>query len=137
MTDLTPESPAVRLYTVLHGYEPTEIDTTQSLLGFFNGQNLDLLAAEHEKIVSERLAAVVAERDAAITERDRLRRALLLRLFENDKYLAALTWCGGKGRETFLEDVEYFKNNCLSLPGLTDFLVNHVTGRALNPEQPE
>lgn len=61
MTDITPESPAVRLYAALHDYEPTEIDTTQSLLGFFKGQNLDLLAAEHEKIVSERLAAVEAE----------------------------------------------------------------------------
>lgn len=75
-SDLTPESPAVRLYAALHDYEPIEIDTTKTLLDFFKGQNLDLLAAEHDRLVAERLAAVVAERDAAIAERDRLRDAL-------------------------------------------------------------
>jgi len=74
MTDLTPESPAVRLYAALYDYEPSEIDTTQSLLGFFKGQNLDLLAAEHERIVAERLAAVVAERDGALADCQHWRR---------------------------------------------------------------
>ncbi|HQT89108.1 MAG TPA: hypothetical protein PK677_11225 [Acidiphilium sp.] len=75
MTDLTPESPAVRLYAAnlqLTPYGALGRITTNRTCQF----TAERLAAEHEKIVTERLAAVVAERDAAIAERDRLREAL-------------------------------------------------------------
>jgi hypothetical protein len=53
---------------------------------------------------------------------------------------AAIKWCGAKGRETFIEDEHYFKENWSALPGLrayvereveraqTDFVVHETTG---------
>jgi hypothetical protein len=45
-------------------------------------------------------------------------------------YAAALTWCGEKERETFIEDIEYFKHNWRSLPGLTSYVVRVFERRA-------
>ena len=40
---------------------------------------------------------------------------------------AAVTWCGSKGRETFTEDIEYFRENWWALPGLRAYVENKVT----------
>lgn len=45
-------------------------------------------------------------------------------------YAAALIWCGEKERETFIEDIEYFKHNWRSLPGLTSYVVREFERRA-------
>lgn len=42
---------------------------------------------------------------------------------------AALTWCGEKDRETFLSDIEYFRENWEALPGLCAY-VDRELGRA-------
>jgi len=43
--------------------------------------------------------------------------------FTNDVvYRAALAWCGKKDRETFPEDIAYFKNNWRALPGLRAYV---------------
>lgn len=44
---------------------------------------------------------------------------------------AAIAWCGQKERETFPEDVAYFKYHWWSAPGLRKFAEEHAaTGRA-------
>ncbi|MEZ2132497.1 MULTISPECIES: hypothetical protein [unclassified Sinorhizobium] len=35
---------------------------------------------------------------------------------------AAIWWCSEKDRETFLDDIIYFKNNWSSLPGLKKYV---------------
>lgn len=35
---------------------------------------------------------------------------------------AAVRWCGQKDRETFPEDIEYFRRNWSSFPGLKKFV---------------
>ena len=39
---------------------------------------------------------------------------------------AALKWCGEKERETFPEDLEYFRQNWDALPGLRAHVENEV-----------
>jgi len=39
---------------------------------------------------------------------------------------AALTWCGRKGRETFIDDERYFKRNWAALPGLRAVVVEEA-----------
>lgn len=61
MTDLTPESPAVRLYTALHNISGQWLQDEKKLAPYF-ADVLTRLAAEHDRLVAERLAPVVAER---------------------------------------------------------------------------
>lgn len=35
---------------------------------------------------------------------------------------AAATWCGGKERETFMDDIRYFEANWRHFPGLTRYV---------------
>ena len=76
MNKYDPKRPEVRLYAALNNYDPSDIRETAYLLLFFDGHDLSALGAEHERIVAERLAPIVAERDAAIAERNQLRNAL-------------------------------------------------------------
>lgn len=39
---------------------------------------------------------------------------------------AALTWCGKQERETFLEDITYFKCNWRALPGYQTYVLNEA-----------
>ncbi|WP_029313228.1 hypothetical protein [Acidiphilium angustum] len=64
MTDLTP---AVRLYATLHNIKGRWVQDGQKLTPQL-ADILPRLAAEHERLVAERLAAVTAERDAAIAD---------------------------------------------------------------------
>ncbi len=73
--DITAESPAVRFHAAW-----TDMPAVKSLY-WMTVSDDDRCAAErltvmHERIVTERLAAIIAERDAAIAERDALRAAL-------------------------------------------------------------
>lgn len=45
-------------------------------------------------------------------------------------HAAAVTWCGEKGRETFLSDMQYFEWNWQSLPGLADYVDRELGRRA-------
>ena len=67
MTDLTPDSPAVRLIQ--------SADKIDNRIGPISGADADRLAVLLRE-AAERLAAVTADRDAAIAERDRMREAL-------------------------------------------------------------
>lgn len=41
---------------------------------------------------------------------------------EADVYAAAIKWCGEKERETFPEDIAYFRHNWSALPGLRRYV---------------
>lgn len=45
---------------------------------------------------------------------------------------AAYRWCGKKERETFLDDILYFRNNWKTLPGLKRYVDEEIA--ALNQE---
>lgn len=42
-------------------------------------------------------------------------------------YRAAVAWCGEKERETFPEDIEYFRHNWHAFPGLRTFVDREIT----------
>lgn len=50
---------------------------------------------------------------------------------EDQIYQAAIRWCGEKDRETFPEDVEYFRHNWSSLPGLRKYVDDVVRADTL------
>jgi hypothetical protein len=41
---------------------------------------------------------------------------------ERAVYMAALKWCGEKDRETFPDDITYFKHNWRALAGLKEYV---------------
>ncbi len=43
---------------------------------------------------------------------------------------AAIRWCGEKDRETFPEDIEYFRNNWSALPGLRAYVDREIADDA-------
>jgi hypothetical protein len=72
MKNLTRNSPAVRLYAAWDGRD--DFDPIGDLRRFPRVKKAwQAVAVEHERIVAERMTPVVAERDAAIAERDRMR----------------------------------------------------------------
>ena len=73
MSNLTTDSPAERLYVALHNISGKWLRDEKKLTSYL-AVGLQRLAAEHERIVAERLAVITAERDAAIAERDQLAR---------------------------------------------------------------
>jgi hypothetical protein len=55
-----------------------------------------------------------------------------IRAFATDDQIirAAIAWCGAKDRETFPEDVTYFKCNWWSMPGLLARIIQEVKNDA-------
>lgn len=66
MSDVAPDSPAVRLYSA-YVNQPPEI-MYEFYPGSLDAEGANRMVAEHERIVAERIAAVTAERDAAIAD---------------------------------------------------------------------
>lgn len=50
-------------------------------------------------------------------------------LTPDEIYDAAVAWCGQKDRETFLDDIHYFQNNCRGFIGMRAFAIAHAAGR--------
>jgi multidrug resistance efflux pump len=82
-----------------------------------------LAAAEKERKKSEQAWREVFDNSCRLEKQARAQLAQAveaLKKFDVDRIvsLAALKWCGRKERETFMEDIEYFKCNWRSLEGM-------------------
>ena len=80
-------------------------------------------------------AALTAERDAIAARVKALETEPVAikpaKYFSEFVAESAVTWCGEKGRETFPEDIAYFKQNWSSMPGMWPYVIRAaLTGAA-------
>lgn len=94
-----------------------QVDVTREDTKAARDLMLKVAACDPDSVGDVIVMALAAHRQATLEE------AAKVALFDRSELepfvsAAAVIWCGKKERETFVEDIAYFKHNWSSLPGL-------------------